>query len=156
MGYLVWLYLTNILYTGIALVMFNLKLNGVALSTRNVLERNQLTSMRTAFSNMVPGVVIMFVVNMMLLNQLNADVDGGLWRILVISTGLVSLVFSFVEYFFTRERVTEENRMAHSADSLKGVHTQVPLGQQIKNLLSNKYFVMSLFVVIGALFYDAI
>lgn len=151
---LVWLYVVNILYTGIALNMFKMKDNVVAVSTRNVLERGHITSWTNSISNMIPGMILMFVVDMVLWNSvLIPNVTGEYWMLLVLITGVLGFVGALLQYFFTRERITEDNRLIND-EAAQGERSSMTVGQQLKCMLTNKYFLMSLLVAAGAIFYD--
>lgn len=150
---LVWLYIANILYTGIALNMFKMKDNVVAVSTRNILERGHITSWTNSISNMIPGTILMFVVDMILWNSvLIPNVTGEYWMLLVLITGVLGFVGALLQYFFTRERITEDNRLINQQNA--DATASAPLGKQLKCMLTNKYFLMSLLVAAGAIFYD--
>lgn len=58
-----------------------------------------------------------------------------------------------MEYFFTRERITEDNRDA-SRNISDGNSQKISVGKQLKILLTNKYYIMSIIVLMAALFYD--
>ncbi len=150
---LAWLYVANIIYYGVGIVLYNLRLNVISVSSRNVLERNFVTTLRTTISNMIPGMFVSMVVMGFLYDSvLLPDTTGNYWRLFIAIAALFTLVFSVVEYFYTRERITEQNRdMVKAAE---GSTVQLPLMKQIKILLTNKYFLMSILVMIGASFYD--
>ncbi|MBO7363760.1 MAG: MFS transporter [Lachnospiraceae bacterium] len=64
------------------------------------------------------------------------------WKIFVIALIIITLVGALVEYFFTRERVTEEG------GEQKEVKKALPLGQQAKICFSDKFWIiMILFFV---------
>ena len=152
---LVWLYFVNIIYTGVAVNMFNMKNNVVSVSTRNVLERSHITSWTSSISNMIPGVVLMFVVDMMLWNSvLIPNVTGEYWMLLVLITGVLGFVGALLQYFFTRERITEDNRMIRQEEAKEEGKPSLSVGQQLKYMLTNKYFLMGVLVMAGAIFYD--
>ncbi len=153
MPQLVWLYIVNIVYTGIALNMFNMKNNIMSVSTRNILERGHITSWTTSISNMIPGMVLMFVVDMMLWNSvLIPNVTGEYWMLLVFITGILGFIGALLQYFYTRERITEDNRLLNQDQEEQTA--SMPLVKQLKCMLTNKYFLMSLLVAAGAIFYD--
>lgn len=147
-----WLYVFNIIYYGVGIVLYNLRFNVASVCSRNVLERNFVTTLRTTISNMIPGMFVSLVVMGFLYDSvLLPDTSGHSWRLFIGIAACCTLVFSVVEYFFTRERITEQNRQAAEA----GDHAvRLPLGQQLKILLTNRYFLMSVLVMIGATFYD--
>lgn len=151
---LVWLYVANILYYGIGVVMYRLREQVVSVSTRNVLERNFATTMRSTIMNMIPGVFVSLVVMGFLYDRvLLKDTSGDSWRLFIAIPAAIALVFSLVEYFFTRERITEENREMMQTEVIQEKQTY-SLGHQLKILLTNKYYVMSMLVLMAALFYD--
>lgn len=151
---LVWLYFVNIIYIGVAVNMFNMRNNIVSVSTRNVLERGHLTTWSQSISSMVPGVILMFVVDMILWNSvLIPNVTGEYWILLVFITGVLGFIGAILQYFFTRERITEDNRFVHSADNDEK-EERIPVLTQLKYMLTNKYFIMSVVVTAGSVFYD--
>lgn len=151
---LIWLYVANILYYGIGVVLYNMRYQVVSVSSRNVLERNFVTTLRSSISSMVPGVFVALVVMGFLYDSiLKHDTTGNYWRLFVAIGALSALIFSVVEYFFTRERITEQNRQTLAKEKDSGTVT-VPVGKQVKALLTNKYYWMSIIVAIGMMFYD--
>ncbi len=153
-AFLVWLYVFNILYNCVGLPLYNLKGNMVSVTSRNVLERNNVTTLRSAITVMIGGAVVSLgIIGMLYPSVLQKDLSGTSWRITVAVTAVIAVAFSFMEYFWTRERVTEENQMV-LADETGDAAIRVPLLKQIKNLLTNKYFLLATFVAIGMIFYD--
>lgn len=153
-GYLVWLYVSNFLYTCVGMPLWMLKDNMVSVISRNVLERNNITTMRSAATNMIAGVFVSLgVIGMLYPMVLQNDLSGYSWRLTIAICGVIAIAFSFVEYFWTRERITEENQQVLTGTQGSAT-VQVPLLQQFKNALTNKYFLMSVAVAIGMLFYS--
>ena len=152
-AYLAWLYVFNILYTCIGLPLWNLRENVVSVTSRNVLERNNVTTLRNAVTNMIAGVIVSLgVVGMLYPAVLQKDLTGRSWIVTIGIFAATALVFSLFEYFWTRERITEDNqRVLAASEGDATVH--VPLGQQFKNLFSNKYYRLAVLVGIGVLFY---
>ena len=150
---LIWLYAANIVYYGVGTVLYNLKQNVVSVSSRNVMERNFVTTLRSTISNMIPGMFVSLVVMGFLYDSiLLPDTTGNMWRLFIALGAVSTLVFSVVEYFFTRERITEQNRdMQTGADAQAA---KIPVLKQVRIMLTNKYYIMSILVMIGAIFYD--
>ena len=151
--HLVWLYIFNIVYTCIGMPLWMLKDNMLSVTSRNILERNNVTTLRSAVSNMISGVIVSLgIIGVLYPSVLQHDLTGVSWIITIIVCAAVSVAFSFVEYFWTRERITEDNQqMAVAAENAS---VSVPLMQQIKNIFSNKYYVLSIVVALGMLFYS--
>ena len=153
---LVWLYIFNILYNCFGIPMYGLRISMVSVTSRNVLERNNVTTIRTSVTTMIAGVVVSLgIVGTLYPMVLQKDLTGTSWFITVGSCAVIAVIFSFVEYFWTRERVTEENQRV-LADVSGEASITVPVLQQIKNAITNKYFLLATLVMIGAAFYEAL
>ena len=152
-GQLVWLYVFNILYTCIGLPLWNLRESVVSVTSRNVLERNTVTTLRNAVTNMIAGVIVSLgVIGMLYPTVLQKDLSGKSWILTIGVFAALALIFSLFEYFWTRERITEDNQKVLAAkEGDATVH--VSLKQQFKNLFSNKYYRLAVLVGIGVLFF---
>lgn len=156
MPHLVWLYIFNILYNCFGIPMYNLRINMVSVTSRNILERNNITTLRSALSSMIAGVIVSLgIIGMLYPMVLQKDIVGTSWYITVGLCAVIAVVFGLVEYFWTRERVTEDNQKV-LMDVTGAATTGVPLMQQIKNVLTDKYFLLATAVMIGAAFYEAL
>ena len=152
--HLIWLYVFNFIYNCVGLPMYALRLNMVSVTSRNVLERNNVTTIRSSVTVMIAGVVVSLgIVGTLYPMILQKDLSGTSWFITVGITAVIAMIFSIVEYFWTRERVTEENQKV-LVDQGGSATVQAPLLQQIKNVFTNKYFLLALVVTFGFTFYD--
>lgn len=156
MPQLVWLYIFNILYTCLGLPMWNLRAQMLSVTSRNVLERNSLTTLRSSITVMIAGMIVALGITGALYPAvLQRDLSGRSWLITIGIFAVLAVGFSFMEYFWTRERVTEDNKNVLADES--GVATvTVPFTQQLKNALTNKYFLLAVLATIGFTFYDYI
>lgn len=153
---LVWLYTFNILFTAVGVPLWNLRANVVSTISRNVLERNNVTTIRSAVNVMIAGTIgALGIVGFLYPNVLQKDLTGTSWYITIGACALTALGFSFMEYFWTRERITEDNQKI-LADESGDAAINVPFLQQVKNLVTNKYYLLSILVLIGVTFYDNI
>ncbi|MBO7374006.1 MAG: MFS transporter [Oscillospiraceae bacterium] len=151
---LVWLYLFNILFTAVGLPLWNFRSNVVSTISRNVLERNNVTTIRSAVTVMIAGTLgALGIIGFLYPNVLQKDLSGTSWYITIGVCAVIALGFSFMEYFWTRERVTEDNQKV-LADTSGDSAINVPFKQQFKNLIVNKYFLLAMAVFIGVAFYD--
>ncbi len=152
-GQLVWLYVFNILYTCIGLPLWNLRESVVSVTSRNVLERNTVTTLRNAVTNMIAGVIVSLgVIGMLYPTVLQKDLSGKSWILTIGVFAALALIFSLFEYFWTRERITEDNQKVLAAEEGDAT-VHVSLKQQFKNLFSNKYYRLAVLVGIGVLFF---
>ncbi|MBD5495392.1 MAG: hypothetical protein HDR12_13745 [Lachnospiraceae bacterium] len=152
--HLIWLYVFNFLYNCVGIPLWNLKDQMVSVTSRNLLERNNVSTLRSAATNMVAGVVVSLgIVGALYPAVLQKDLSGKSWLITIGACGILAVIFSFVEYFWTRERITEDNqKVLMDTDGEAAIH--VPLLQQLKNALTNKYYLLSLLITFGMLFYS--
>lgn len=151
---LVWLYVFNILFTAVGVPLWNNRGNVVSVISRNVLERNNLSTIRSAVTVMLSGVIgALGIVGMLYPNVLQKDLTGTSWYITIGVCAAVAIGFSFMEYFWTRERVTEDNQKV-LADTSGNSAITVPFGQQVRNIMTDKYFLLTIVVLIGVAFYD--
>lgn len=61
------------------------------------------------------------------------------WKIFAIALLVITIVGAIIEYFFTRERVTEESFANASLETKK---KSVPIGQQLKACFSDKFWII--------------
>lgn len=156
MAQLIWLYIFNILYTAVGIPLWNLRGNVVSVISRNILERNNVTTIRSAVTVMIAGVVVSLgVVGMLYPSVLQKDLTGASWFMTIGACAFFAIGFSFLEYFWTRERVTEDNQKV-LADQSGDEAITVPFSKQFKNAITDKYFLLAVLVLIAVTFYDSI
>ena len=110
----------------------------VALSTRNSNHRGMLATFSNASGVAAVGVGASILVPILLQSFLFVDHDGVIdttasynnWRIVMVVLCVVTFLAILLEYFFTRERITEENIKL----SIK--EEKLPMSQQIKACVS--------------------
>ena len=146
----------RLIVAAIGVPLWNLRANVVSTISRNVLERNNVTTIRSAVNVMIAGTIgALGIVGFLYPNVLQKDLTGTSWYITIGACALTALGFSFMEYFWTRERITEDNQKI-LADESGDAAINVPFLQQVKNLVTNKYYLLSILVLIGVTFYDNI
>lgn len=108
--------------------------NIVSLSTRNVEEKAKLQYYRKLCWTLLSGIIIGMIINMVVLPLwLEKDITG--YPKLMIALSIIALPLLLLEYFYTRERVSEDVALEHEA-------TDIPVKTQLKALFSNKYYVI--------------
>ena len=151
---LVWLYVFNILFTAVGLPLWNMRGNVLSTISRNVLERNNVTTIRSAVTVMIAGLIgALGIIGFLYPNVLQKDLSGKSWFITIGVCAVIAILFSFTEYFWTRERVTEDNQKV-LADATGDSAITVPFKQQFKNVITNKYYLLAVVVFSGVTFYD--
>ena len=117
----------------------------VTLSTRNSTDRSLLATISNATALAAMGLTSMILPFFM--GLLFVDKDGGIdsqasydhWRIFVIALMVITFIGTIIEYYFTRERITEESFSLQQGDGAEQKKA-VPLSKQAKVCLKDKYW----------------
>ncbi|MBQ8160531.1 MAG: MFS transporter [Clostridia bacterium] len=126
--------LTYNIFFSLAYTMYNMSHTlMVPLSTSNVRQRDALSLFTNMGVNMIPGVIVSLLFPMVLMPVLGYDYDKWLTAMIIIAA--IALPFTVLEYFFTKERVTEA---AASAGELKTISFR----EQLKICFGSRYWVL--------------
>ena len=114
----------------------------VALSTRDSSQRGMLATFSNAAMVASAGIGASIVVPVLLQSYLFVAENGEInveasyvhWRIISIVLCLFCFVGILLEYYFTRERITEENI------NLNIKEEKIPLKKQVQGCIRNKYW----------------
>ncbi|MCI5699430.1 MAG: MFS transporter [Lachnospiraceae bacterium] len=114
----------------------------VALSTRNSNHRGMLATFSNASGVAAVGIGASIVVPILLQSYLFVEADGVIdsaasyrhWQTVMVALCVVTFLAILVEYWFTRERITEENVKLNLKEE------KLPIAQQVKACVSNKYW----------------
>ena len=108
-----------------------------SLVTRDPKEKTHIQFIRKMSWTLLSGIVIGMVFNMVVLPMwLEKDIMG--YPILMVTMSIIAIPLLLLEYFYTRERISEDVAIEHDRLDEK----QPSLRQQMKALLSNRYFVI--------------
>ena len=105
----------------------------VPLSTSNVKQRDALSLFTNMGVNMIPGTIVSLLFPMVLMPVLGYDYDKWLTAMIIIAA--IALPFTVLEYFFTKERVTEAAVSAGEAQL-------VSFREQLKICFGSKYWIL--------------
>lgn len=126
-----WVMLSYNLFYSFAFTIYNMSHNlMVPLSTRNTTQRGSLSVFTNISTIMITGIIVALVFPMVILPALG--VDKGKWIMVMSVIAVIVLPLTLVEYYFTRERVTEEMQSQHQE--------VIPMGKQLKVLLSDPFW----------------
>lgn len=117
------------------------------LSTRNSTDRSLLATISNATALAAMGLTSMIPFFMGLLFVGNENGNGGIdpqksyhnWQIFVIALMIITFIGTIIEYYFTRERITEESFSLQQGDGAEQKKV-VPLSKQAKVCLKDKYW----------------
>ena len=125
-----WVIISYNLFYSFAYTIYNMSHNLlVPLSTRNTIQRGGLSVFNQISTIMMSGIVVALVFPMVVMPILG--VNKSLWMIVMSVLSIIALPFTLIEYYFTKERVTEEQA---NSDIQK-----VPFKEQLKIVFSDKY-----------------
>lgn len=109
----------------------------VSLTSRSPSEKYRLKFTRQLCWTLISGMIVGMVINMVVLPLwLEKNING--YPILMITLCVVAIPLLLMEYFYTRERITEDVAQKVGIEN----ENRVPLKDQIKALVTNKYFMI--------------
>ena len=130
----IWVMLSYNLFYSFAYTIFNMSHNlMVPLSTRDSTARGGLSVFNQIANIMMTGILVALVFPMVIMPMIG--VDKSKWITLMSVLSILALPLTLLEYFFTRERVTEETSAA-------GEDSKLPFGRQLRMLFTDKYMVL--------------
>ena len=135
---LVWIYIFNILYNGFGAQLLALRTNMFTLCTRSQNDRNLVNLFEKMSSFLLVGTAVTLTVGSVLYYTMLHNHPAGNWIGLIGAFAALSLPLSFVQYYYTKERVTSEGEIVRKNDE-----SNISLMEQIKALFTSKYWLMA-------------
>ena len=137
-GYWVYFFFLLICYHTVGSSYFYLFRDTIcSLVTRDPKEKTHIQFIRKMSWTLLSGIVIGMVFNMVVLPMwLEKDING--YPILMVTMSIIAIPLLLLEYFYTRERISEDVAVEHGRLDEK----QPSLREQMKALVTNKYFVI--------------
>ncbi len=128
---LIWIAVSYNLYYAIAYPLYSVSNSlMLPLSTRNEKQRGLLSVVvniatlgSSSFATLVMPMIAPFI-----------GIDRGIWLMVMCIFGLFTLVAVVIQYYFTRERITEENVKLNIKEE------KIPLKRQLRAVASEKYW----------------
>ena len=128
-----WVMISYNLFYSFAYTIFNMSHNlMVPLSTRDGTARGGLSVFNQITTIMMSGILVALVFPMVIMPMIG--VDKSKWITLMCILSIIALPLTLMEYFFTKERVTEEK--AEDADN------GLKFSEQLKLLFTDKYMIL--------------
>ena len=126
----IWIMLSYNLFYSFSYTIFNMSHNlMVPLSTRNTIQRGSLSVFNQIATIMMSGIVVALVFPMVVMPMLG--INKNLWIIVMCVLSILALPFTLIEYYFTKERVTEEQADVENK--------KIPFKTQLKIVFGDKY-----------------
>ena len=130
----IWVMVSYNLFYSFAYTIFNMSHNlMVPLSTRNITQRGSLSVFNQIATIMMSGILVALVFPMVIMPVIG--VDQSKWITLMSALSILALPLTLLEYYFTKERVTLEERNA-------GIEKTVPFAQQLRAIFTDKYMLL--------------
>jgi len=129
----VWVMLSYNLFYSFAFTIYNMSHSlMVPLSTRNITQRGGLSVFNQIATIMITGIIVALVFPMVIMPKIG--VNKGDWITLMSILSIVVLPLTLLEYYFTKERITEE---------MNGVEEKkIPFKLQLKAIFTDKFVVL--------------
>lgn len=129
----IWVMISYNLFYSFAYTIFNMSHNlMVPLSTRDSTARGGLSVFNQITTIMMSGILVALLFPMLIMPAIG--VDKSKWITLMSILSIIVLPLTLMEYFFTKERVTEEKSDEENSN--------LSFGEQLKHLFSDKYMVL--------------
>lgn len=129
----IWVMLSYNLFYSIAFTIYNMSHTlMVPLSTRSTQERGGLSVFNNIANVMITGIIVALIFPMVIMPMLGAN--KSLWIMVMSVISILALPLTLLEYFFTKERVTQEVE-TQSAETKS-------MGEQLKAVLHDRYWVI--------------
>ena len=147
---IVWIVVSYNLYFALAFTIYNMSHNlMVPLSTRNTKQRDGLAMLTSTGTTMLPGLLTTIILPIMIRAFGVGKDSQSTWIMMMSIISVLALPATLLEYYFTKERVTEANT---GEDGAKKVQ-EVSFSRQIKACFTDRYWVLiMLFILVYNLF----
>ena len=129
----IWVMLSYNLFYSFAYTIYNMSHNLMCpLSTRNTIQRGGLSVFNQISTIMMSGIIVALIFPMAVMPMLG--VDQTKWILVMSVLSILSLPLTLLEYYFTKERVTEEQSGTEEK--------KLPFLTQLKIVLTDKYMLL--------------
>ena len=133
MGKLIWIVISYNLFYSFAFTIYNMSHNLMCpLSTRNTLQRGELSVFNQITTIMMSGIIVALIFPMLIMPALG--VDASKWILVMSILSAAALPLTLLEYYFTKERVTEEQQGQEEK--------KIPFLKQLKIIFTDKYMLV--------------
>jgi GPH family glycoside/pentoside/hexuronide:cation symporter len=136
---IVWIIVSYNLFFALAFTIYNMSHTlMVPLATRNTKQRDSLAMLTSMGTSMIPGFLVVILLPFIIKNIGVGAAAQSRWIIVMGLLSVFALPAVLIEYYFTKERVTEESINDAGENNME----VVPMADQIKACLTNKYWLM--------------
>lgn len=136
----VWIIISYNLFFALAFTIYNMS-NAlmVPLSTRNTKQRDTLALLSSTGASMIPGLLVTIIMPVLIRFFLGVGTGSqGNWLKMMSILSILAIPATLLEYYFTKERVTEDSQEAEK----NGGGASITMGQQLKACLHDQYWLI--------------
>lgn len=138
---IIWVLFSYNLYYSIAYTMYYMSHSVlVPLSTRNSKQRDGLAMLTNMALCIIPGMFVALIFPMVVMPMIG--VDPGKWITMIAIFSVIALPCVLLEYYFTKERITEETQ------SVGDNAQDYSLKEQMKACFSSKYWIIMMVAMV--------
>lgn len=136
---IVWIIVSYNLFFAFAFTIYNMShALMVPLSTRDTKQRDGLAMLTSTGTTMLPGLLTTIVLPIMI-RAFGVGADSqGTWISMMSILSILAIPATLMEYYFTKERVTDENIAEDGEDKAE----VVPFGKQVKACITDRYWLI--------------
>lgn len=132
----IWVMFSYNLFYSLAYSIYSMADNMmVTLSTRNTTQRGSLSVFKQVSTIMITGIIVALVFPMAIMPIVGVDKES--WIVLMSIISILALPLTLLEYYFTKERITEEKAGVEN-------EKKTPFFLQLKALFTDKYYLLLL------------
>ncbi len=129
----VWVILSYNLFYSFAYTIFNMSHNlMVPLSTRDTVQRGKLSVFNQIATIMMSGILVALIFPMVIMPMIG--IDKSLWITVMGIIAIIALPLTILEYYFTKERVTEE--------TIGNTEEKIKYSKQLKAIFTDRYMLL--------------
>lgn len=144
----IWVVFSYNLFFAFAFTIYNMSHTlMVPLSTRNTSQRDKLAMLTSTGASMIPGILTTLIMPVMINLFLGVGTGSRAnWLTMMSILSIIMLPATLIEYYFTKERITEDTQIAQSSGNESN---RISFSQQIKACCSNKYWLIIMIFIIA-------
>lgn len=136
---IVWVVISYNLFFSFAFTIYNMSHTlMVPLSTRNTKQRDTLALLTNTGTTMIPGMLVTIVMPLLIRSFGVGDDARGTWLKMMSVLSILAIPAVLLEYYFTKERITEDEMSVQHEDAEK----KVSFGEQMRACVQDPYWMI--------------
>lgn len=137
-GKIIWIIVSYNLFFSFAFTIYNMSHTlMVPLSTRNTKQRDTLALLTSTGTTMIPGMLVTIIMPFLIRSFGVGENAQGTWLTMMSVISILVIPATLLEYYFTKERVTED-----AMDAESDIEEKISFGKQMKACLNDSYWMI--------------